>query len=132
MGLKVPSNTGIIKLDGKTIRNKPTDAVTIALWANFTTVEGTHTLFETIGGHSLHTKNQYVLSVNDGAVLWRHRNEYGQRVFEIQTGTLILPSKYLLVVLYCTVLYCTVLYCTVLYCTMLCCAVLISTVLDKT
>jgi hypothetical protein len=88
----------------------------------------------------LHTKNQYVLSVNVGAVLWRHRNEYGQIVFEVQTGTLILPSKCLLVILsvsdgcflvelencifYCTVLYCTVLYCTLLYCTVLYCTVL--------
>ena len=96
MGIKVPSNTGIIKLDGKTIRNKPTDAVTIALWANFTTVQGTHRLFETIGGHSLHTKNQYELSVNSGALLWRHRNEYNQIVFEVKTGTVILPGKYII------------------------------------
>jgi hypothetical protein len=127
MGLKIPSNTGIIKLDGNTIRNKPTDAVTIALWANFTTVEGTHTLFETIGGHSLHTKNQYVLSVNDGSVLWRHRNEYGQLVFEVQTGTLILPSKYLLVVLcvrdeyFLVELENCILCCAVLCCAVLCC-----------
>ena len=93
MGIMVPSNTGIIKLDGSTIRNKPTDAVTIALWANFTTVQGTHMLFETIGGHSLHTKNQYELSVNDGAVLWRHRNGFDQIVFIVQTGALILPGK---------------------------------------
>ncbi|XP_028410253.1 uncharacterized protein LOC114532854 [Dendronephthya gigantea] len=94
MGLKVPSNTGIIKLDGKTIRNKPTDAVTIALWANFTTVEGRHTLFETIGGHSMHSKNQYELSVNDGSVLWRHRNEYDQIVFEVKSGAMILPRNW--------------------------------------
>ena len=94
MGVIVPSNTGIIKLDGRTIRNKPIDAVTIALWANFTTVQGTHTLFETIGGHSMHTMNQYELSVNDGAVLWRHRNDYNQIVFEVQTGALILPGEH--------------------------------------
>lgn len=93
MGIMVPSNTGIIKLDGMTIRNKPTDAVTMALWAKFTSVKGVHTLFETIGFRSAHTKNQYILTVNDGAVLWRHRNEYDRIVFQVETGTSILPGK---------------------------------------
>ena len=94
MGIMVPSNNGEIKLDGKTIRNKPTDAVTVALWVNLTTVEGRHSLFETVGGHSLHTKNQYDLSITDGAVRWMHRNEYDQIVFQVDTGPLILAGKY--------------------------------------
>ncbi|XP_046845785.1 uncharacterized protein LOC124439570 [Xenia sp. Carnegie-2017] len=94
MGLMVPGNVGIIQLDGKTFRNKPTDAITIALWANFTSVKGKHTLFETIGGRSMHTKNQYELSVNDGAVLWEHRNEFDLIVFEVKTEPLILPGTW--------------------------------------
>ena len=94
MGIMVPSNNGEIKLDGKTIRNKPTDAVTVALWVNLTTVEGRHSLFETVGGHSLHTKNQYDLSITDGAVRWMHRNEYDQIVFQVDTGPLILAGTY--------------------------------------
>lgn len=93
MGIMVPSNNGEIKLDGKTIRNKPTDAVTIALWVNLTTIEGTHTLFETVGGHSLHTKNQYDLSIADGAVLWMHRNEYDQIVFKVETSSLVMAGE---------------------------------------
>lgn len=89
----VPGNVGIIQLDGKTFRNKPTDAITVALWANFTSVKGKHTLFETIGGRSMHTKNQYELSVNDGAVLWEHRNEFDLIVFEVKTEPLILPGR---------------------------------------
>ena len=92
-GALVSGSAGEIKLDGSTFRNKPIDAVTIALWVNVSSVKGVHYLFDTIGGHSQHKHDQYQLAVKDGAVSWTHHNEYDQKIFAIETDPLIIESK---------------------------------------
>lgn len=89
----ISGGKGEITLDGPTFRNKPIDAVTIALWINVSSVKGVHYLFDTIGGHSQHKHDQYQLTLKDGAVCWVHHNEYDKQIFDIQTDPLVVESK---------------------------------------
>ena len=83
-----------IKLDGKTFRNKPIDGVTIALWINVTSVKGMHYLFDTIGGHSAHKHDQYLLSMNNGGVSWSHNDQNDKLLFKVNTDPILTESKY--------------------------------------
>ena len=82
-----------IKLDGKTFRNKPIDGVTIALWINVTSVKGVHYLFDTIGGHSTHKHDQYLLTMNNGAIGWSHNDQNDKQLFKVTTDPIVTESK---------------------------------------
>ena len=42
------------------------------------------------GNHSNHRQGQYHLEVKDAALRWFHRNEFGDTVFNVKSGTLCL------------------------------------------
>lgn len=66
------------------------------MWVKLDDNSGTHQLFQTIGGHSMHTRKQYDLRVVDGALYWVHHNEYNQEIFSVKTLPIVVESKYLL------------------------------------
>lgn len=82
-----------IKLDGKTFRNKPIDSVTLALWFNATSVKGKHYLFDTIGGHSAHKHDQYLLTMINGAISWSHNDQNDRQLFKVTTDPIVTESK---------------------------------------
>ena len=45
-----------------------------------------------VGGHSMHTHEQYDLSVHDGAIHWIHRNEYDQQIFNVRTEPIVVKG----------------------------------------
>ena len=92
-GVQISAGQADIKLDGKTFRNKPIDAVTIALWINVTSVKGAHYLFDTIGGHSAHKHDQYLLAINNGAVTWSHNDQNDRQLFKVTTDPIVTESK---------------------------------------
>ena len=65
---------------------KPRQAISIAAWVKLDTNKGYHSIFDTIGGHSLHQKGQYHFEVQDGSVRWFHRNESNVQIFSVETG----------------------------------------------
>ena len=91
-GADIKLNGGEILLDGQHFREKPQEAVTIALWVNLWRTGGVHSMFDTIGGHSIHNKGQYHFEVFDGRVRWFHRNEYAQEIFHIRTPPILQPN----------------------------------------
>lgn len=92
-GVQLSGGQADVKLDGKTFRNKPIDGVTIALWINVTSVKGVHYLFDTIGGHSAHKHDQYLLIINNGAVSWSHDDESDKELFKVITDPIVTESK---------------------------------------
>lgn len=65
---------------------KPLQAVSIAAWIKLDTNRGYHSIFDTVGGHSLHKDGQYHFEIQDGKIRWFHRNESGVQVFSVETG----------------------------------------------
>lgn len=92
-GVQLSAGQADIKLDGKTFRNKPIDAVTLALWFNATSVKGKHYLFDTIGGHSAHKHDQYLLIMNNGAISWSHNDQNDRQLFKVTTDPIVTESK---------------------------------------
>ena len=92
-GVQLSGGQADVKLDGKTFRNKPIDGVTIALWINVTSVNGVHYLFDTIGGHSAHKHDQYLLTINNGAVSWSHDDQNDKELFKVITDPIVTESK---------------------------------------
>lgn len=94
-GVQLSAGQADVKLDGKTFRNKPIDGVTIALWINTTSVKGLHYLFDTIGGHSTHKHDQYLLTMNNGAINWSHNDQNDKQLFKVTTDPIVTESKWL-------------------------------------
>lgn len=84
-GVKIPLG-GDIVIDGGIMRNKPREAITIALWLQLNKVDGVHSIFDTVGGHSAHNLGQFHFEVVGGDVRWFHRNESQDEIFNIITG----------------------------------------------
>ena len=68
-------------------QEKPRKAVSIAAWIKLDTNKGYHSIFDTVGGHSIHKNGQYHFEIQDGSVRWFHRNESGDQIFSVETGT---------------------------------------------
>ena len=68
-------------------QEKPRQAVSIAAWIKLDTNKGYHSIFDTVGGHSIHKNGQYHFEIQDGSVRWFHRNESGNQIFSVETGT---------------------------------------------
>lgn len=98
-GIQLSAGQADLKLDGKTFRNKPIDGVTLALWINVTSVKGKHYLFDTIGGHSAHKHDQYLLIINNGAITWSHNDENDKQLFTVTTDPIVIESTYIVFVM---------------------------------
>lgn len=75
---------GSITVDGGRFHPKPTQAVTIGLWVKFSSIEGEQTLFTTSRQGSY--ESNYYLASKAGKIIWCHKNEQGQNLFEITTS----------------------------------------------
>lgn len=93
-GVQLNAGQADVKLDGKTFRNKPIDSVTIAMWLNATSVKGKHYLFDTIGGHSAHKHDQYLLMMENGAIGWSHNDQNDKQLFKVVTDPIVTESKF--------------------------------------
>lgn len=91
-GNGVDLNGGDILLNGPSFQQKPRVAVTIAAWIKLFSVEGTNSLFDTIGGvNSTHDNGQYHLEIGNGSVRWFHRNERNQIIFNVTSEVIVPP-----------------------------------------
>ena len=84
---------GDVSLDGGHFLQKPLEAITICLWIRLRRTEGIHSMFNTIGGHSLHHKGQYHFEIFDGRIRWFHRDEFAQQVFSVRTAWPLIGSS---------------------------------------
>ena len=60
-----------------------------------TSVKGKHYLFDTIGGHSAHKHDQYLLMINNGAITWSHNDENDKQLFTVTTDPIVIESTYI-------------------------------------
>ena len=66
-----------------------------------TSVKGKHYLFDTIGGHSTHKHDQYLLAINNGAITWSHNDENDKKLFSVTTDPIVIESTYIGCALFC-------------------------------
>lgn len=85
---------GNVLLDGNNFKPKPQKGITILIWIKLMDVVEKQTVFETVGSHSEHDKQQYRLEIVDGAVNWFHRNEEGVQVFNVKTSDVLKKRKW--------------------------------------
>jgi hypothetical protein len=83
---------GSITVDGSRFHPKPTQAVTVALWVKFSTVEGEQTLFTTSRQGSY--KSNYYLASKSGKITWCHKNEQGENLFEITSERAVVAGQW--------------------------------------
>lgn len=82
---------GDILFHGDTFQGKPFEGVTMAAWINLKKVEGSHSIFDTIG--STHACGQYHFEVNNGMIRWFHRNESQMTIFSnVAEGQMVKPG----------------------------------------
>ncbi|XP_065055660.1 uncharacterized protein LOC135684164 isoform X2 [Rhopilema esculentum] len=74
-----------ILLDGRNMRVKPREAISISVWIRMDNTEGVHSIFDTIGANSRHVLGQYHFEIVGGAVRWFHRDENGTQIFSAIT-----------------------------------------------
>lgn len=70
---------GDILFHGDTFQAKPREGVTVAAFVNLKDVEGSRSVFDTIG--ISHQCGQFHFEVNYGSVRWFHRNETQHIIF---------------------------------------------------
>ena len=76
-----------ILLDGRNMRVKPRQAISLSVWIRVDRTDGVHSIFDTVGAHSRHVLGQYHFEIVGGAVRWFHRDENGTEIFSVITGT---------------------------------------------
>ena len=91
-GAAIKLNGGDVLLDGEHFREKPQEAITIALWVNLWRTDGEQSIFDTIGGHSIDRNRQYHFEVLNGHLRWLHRNEYAEEIFHVKTLKTLQPN----------------------------------------
>ncbi|XP_068704874.1 uncharacterized protein [Montipora foliosa] len=91
-GAAIKLNGGDVLLDGEHFREKPQEAITIALWVNLWRTDGEQSIFDTIGGHSINRNRQYHFEVLNGHLRWLHRNEYAEEIFHVKTLKTLQPN----------------------------------------
>ena len=74
---------GSIVVDGEKFRPKPREAVTIAMWLKFRSVQGEQMLFSTSPAHSY--DNNYYLLATAGKITWCHKTKKN-KTFEVTSG----------------------------------------------
>lgn len=90
---------GDILFHGDTFQGKPYEGVSICAWINLKSVEGSHSIFDTIG--MTHTCGQYHFEVINGMVRWFHRNESQVTIFSnTAEGLMVKPGLFCFVCLF--------------------------------
>ena len=82
---------GNVTFDVETFHNRPTDAITIALWLNLSDVSGSHELFFTCGTPVLYNMGDYHFEIDNGTVRWFEELLGGNTRFNISSSKSRLP-----------------------------------------
>ena len=81
---------GGLLFDGKTFKNRPREAITIALWVKPESISSTFVLFGTEGIGA-----KYDLRVANGMIHWSHVNDKGQVTFSMDTRPFVNPVDWI-------------------------------------
>lgn len=79
-GSAIDIRGGSLLFDGKTFKNRPREAVTIALWLKPESISTTYVLFGTEGGGA-----KYDLRLANGMIHWSHEDDLDQVTFSMDT-----------------------------------------------
>ena len=77
---------GNVTFDVEKFHNRPTDAITIALWLNLSQINGTHELFFTCGTPELYNMGDYHFVVDHGKVQWLEELPGGSTRFNVSSS----------------------------------------------
>ena len=83
-GASVEISGGEILMNGQSFKNKPTTAITVAMWVKLNKDEDNLSLFtvkQSLGGQGA----TYNLEIKDGKLHWSHKDERGNYVFDLLT-----------------------------------------------
>lgn len=80
---------GNVTFDVERFHNRPTDAITIALWLNLTQINGTHELFFTCGTPELYNMGDYHFAIENGKVQWLEELPGGGTRFKVSSNSTI-------------------------------------------
>lgn len=84
--LHFPKNSNI-SLGSQTFHNRPSSAITVALWVKLSSIGGVHEMFHTCKSDS--KDGEYHFEVKDGKVRWFHRDHMGRTVFNAESETTV-------------------------------------------
>ena len=77
---------GNVTFDVEKFHNRPTDAITIALWLNLSQINGTHELFFTCGTPELYNMGDYHFAIDHGKVQWLEELPGGGTRFNVSSS----------------------------------------------
>lgn len=80
------SEDGNVTFDVERFHNRPTDAITIALWLNLTQVNGSHELFFTCGTPELYNMGDYHFAIDSGKIRWLEELPGGGTRFNVSSS----------------------------------------------
>lgn len=81
------TQNGSVTFDVKNFHNRPTDAITLALWLKLTDVKKPHEIFFTCGTPQMYRIGDYHIAIANGKVGWFEKNPKGDKLFNIESGT---------------------------------------------
>lgn len=83
-GSAIDMRSGSLLFNGKTFKNRPREAVTIALWVKPESMSSSYVLFGTEGVGA-----KYDLRLANGMIHWSHVDDLGQVTFSMDTRPLV-------------------------------------------
>ena len=80
------SEDGNVTFDVERFHNRPTDAITIALWLNLSQINDSHELFFTCGTPELYNMGDYHFAIDNGKVRWLEELPGGGTRFNVSSS----------------------------------------------
>ncbi|XP_031571474.1 uncharacterized protein LOC116305654 [Actinia tenebrosa] len=80
------SKNGSVSFDVIHFRNRPSLAITIALWLKLSEIKGAQEIFYTCGDTSRYNIGAYHITVDNGIVKWSRKNKDGDKIFSLAAG----------------------------------------------
>lgn len=80
------SKNSNVSLGSQTFHNRPSSAITVALWVKLASTAGVHEMFHTCKSYTPDGKEQFNFEVKDGKVGWFHRDHMERTVFKVKSG----------------------------------------------
>jgi hypothetical protein len=77
---------GTVSFDVINFHNRPSLAITIALWLQLSEIKGVQEIFYTCGKTEKYNLGAYHISVDEGIVKWSQKNKDGDEIFSLASG----------------------------------------------
>lgn len=86
------TKNGSVSFDVVNFKNRPSLAITIALWLKLTDISGFQEVFFTCGKPYLYNVGAYHLGIKDGTITWSLKDKNDNDVFSLTSGKINGPG----------------------------------------